>query len=309
MNALALFAVLALCAPPAPRYTVLAADRGTGQIALVEPDGTVSWKYETKHDIHDLHRLPNGNILTHTSHTKVVEINPAKEIVWSYESKPVSGGAGRVEVHAFQRLSDGNTMIAESGNARIIEVNPAGTIVKTVKLNVPRPDAHRDTRMVRKLSSGNYLVCHEGQGLVREYDGDGKTIWEYQLNLGNRPRRPGHGVEGHGIEVYGAVRLPNGNTLIAGGNNNRVLEVNPAKEIVWQLDQKEIPGVTIAWVTTLQVLPSGNILIGNCHAGKENPQLIEVTREKKLVWSFKDWTNFGDNTASALIVGVDGVIR
>ena len=46
------------------------------------------------------------------------------------------------------------------------------------------PDPHRDTRMVRKLDSGNYLVCHEGDGCVREYDAAGKVVWEYKLDLG-----------------------------------------------------------------------------------------------------------------------------
>ena len=55
-------------------------------------------------------------------------------------------------------------------------------------------------------------------------------MWEYTLDLGGRPRSPGHGPEGHGTEVFGAMRLPNGNTLIAGGNNNRVLEVTPGRQ-------------------------------------------------------------------------------
>src|SRR5437899_2053641 len=83
-----------------------------------------------------------------------------------------------------------------------------------------------------KLPSGNYLVCHEGDGVVREYDSNGTVVWSYTLDLAGRPRSPGHGPEGHGTEVFGALRLPNGNTLIAGGNNNRVLEVNPKGQIV-----------------------------------------------------------------------------
>jgi len=291
-------------------HRVLAADRGTGKLAIVGPDGKVEWEFANKHDVHDLHMLPNGNILTHTSPTTTVEINPKKEIVWKYESKPKDGYKGRIEVHAFQRLADGNTMIAESGNGRIIEVNAEGKIVKEIALKLVKPDAHRDTRMVRKLDSGNYLVCHESQGLVREYDPAGKVVWEYKLDLGNRPASPGHGPEGHGVEVYGAVRLKNGNTLVAGGNNNRVLEVDPKGTVVWSVDQKELPGVTLAWVTTLQVLPNGNVIIGNCHAGAENPQLVEVTREKKVVWTFKDHKTFGNNMASALVLGVEGqVIR
>jgi hypothetical protein len=58
------------------------------------------------------------------------------------------------------------------------------------------------------------------------------------------------------------------------------------------------------------VLPNGNIVIGNCHAGPENPQLIEVTRDKKVVWTFRDFKNFGNNLAAAQVLDVDGdVIR
>jgi outer membrane protein assembly factor BamB len=289
-------------------HRVLAADRGTGKMIIVGADGKTEWEYPNKHDVHDLHMLPNGNILTHTSHTRIVEINPQKEIVWSYESKPKDGNKGKVEVHAFQRLNNGDTMIAESGNSRIIEVNKAREIVKTIPLQVTKPDAHRDTRMVRKLENEHYLVCHEGEGAVKEYDETGKVIWQYNLDLNGRPRSNGHGPEGHGVEVYGAVRLPNGNTLIAGGNNNRVIEVSPDKKIVWQVDQKELPGITLAWVTTLQVLPNGNVIIGNCHAGPENPQLVEVTRDKKVVWTFKDFKRFGNNLASAQVLGIEGTV-
>lgn len=291
-------------------HRILAADRETGRLAIIGPDGKIEWEVSNKHDVHDLHVLGNGNILTHTSHTTIVEINPKKEVVWKYEAKPKPGYNGKIEVHAFQRLPDGNTMIAESGNSRIIEVNKEGKIVKEIPLKVKSPSAHRDTRMVRKLDNGHYLVCHEGEGTVKEYDSAGKVVWQYTLDLAGRPRSNGHGPEGHGLEVYGAVRLPNGNTLIAGGNNNRVIEVTPDKNIVWQIDQKDLPGITLAWVTTLQVLPNGNIIIGNCHAGPQNPQLIEVTRDKKVVWTFKDHKLFGNSLASAQVLDVKGnVIR
>ncbi len=296
-------------AADAPGRRVLAADRGTGKLAIVNAKGEVEWEFANKHDVHDLHLLPNGNILTHTSNTNVVEISPKKEIVWKYEAKPKEGYKGRIEIHAFQRLADGNTMVAESGNSRIVEVNAKGEIVKAVPLTVKKSDAHRDTRMVRKLDNGHYLVCHEGEGRVREYDGAGKIVWEYALDLGGRPRSNGHGPEGHGVEVFGAIRLANGNTLIAGGNNNRVIEVNPKQEIVWQVGQKDLPGITLAWVTTLHALPNGNIVIGNCHAGEANPQLIEVTREKKVVWTYKDFKTFGNNLASAVILDEPKAIR
>lgn len=300
------FAAAAPAAGP-PKYRVLAQDNG--RVAIVGPDGKAEWEVECKYNSHDIHLLPGGNLLLHTGPATVSEVTPKKEVVWKYEAKPADGYRGRVEVHAFQRLADGNTMVAESGNRRIVEVGPDGKIVKTVPLVVKKPDPHRDTRLVRKLDGGNYLACHEGDGCVREYDPAGKVVWEYALDLNGRPRSGGHGPEGHGTEVFGAVRLANGNTVVAGGNNNRVVEVDRAGKVVWSLDQKDLPGITLAWVTTIQVLPNGNLIVGNCHAGPENPQLIEVTRDKKVVWTFKNFQVFGNSCAAAQVLDIPGVIR
>lgn len=289
-------------------YRVLAADKG--RVAIVDAKGNVEWETPAEGSPHDLWLLPDGNRLFPIGHAKLVEMTPAKKIVWEYESKSVSGKAGRVEIHAFQRLDSGLTMIAESGNGRLIEVDRAGKIVHEIPLTLDKPHPHRDTRLVRRLDNGNYLVCHEGDGKLREYDRKGKVVWSYTLDLGSRPRSPGHGPEGHGTEVYGALRLKNGNTLIAGGNNNRVLEVTPAGETVWSLDQKELPGITLAWVTTLHVLPDGNIIVGNCHAGEENPQLFEVTRDKHVVWKFRDFKTFGNGLAAAHVLDLpEGTLR
>ncbi len=288
-------------------HRFLAADKG--HICLVSAEGKVEWEAPCAGDVHDLTLLPNGNVLFPMSSTEIVEMSPDKKIVWRHDSKPKAGYDGRVEVHAFQRLDNGLTMIAESGNRRIIEVDSEGKIQKEFALTVDHPHHHRDTRMARKLSNGHYLVCHEADATVREYDETGKVIWSHTLDLAGRPRSDGHGVEGHGTEVYGAIRLPCGNTLIAAGNGNRVIEVNPQGETVWSVEQKELPGITFAWVTTLHALPNGNIIIGNCHAGPENPQLIEVTRDKQVVWTMKNFEVFGNSTASAQIVDVPGAVR
>jgi hypothetical protein len=304
---LAAFAAPSTAVAAEPAYRVLAADRGA--VSLVEPNGKVAWSIPNKAEVHDIQMLPNGNILVPTGRATVSELTPDGKVVWSYTAKP-AGYAGAIEVHACQRLDDGRTLVAESGPKRLVEVDPSGNVVLEIPLTVTKPNPHRDTRMARKTAAGTYLVCHEGDGAVREYDAKGKVIWQYQLDLAGRPRTPGHGPEGHGTEVYGAVRLANGNTLIAGGNANRVIEVNPAGQTVWSLEQNDIPGVTLAWVTTLHALPNGNVIVGNCHAGPGNPQLIEVTRDKKLVWSFKDFKTFGNGLAAAHVLDTPpGTIR
>lgn len=298
-----IFAMTTTAAEPA--YRVLAQDKG--RVVIVNAKGELEWEAPCGH-AHDIAALANGNFLLHTGPATVSEMTPAKKIVWQYEAKPKAGYKGRVEVHAFQRLDDGLTMVAESGNKRIVEVDREGKIVNEIALTVNKPDPHRDTRLVRKIANGNYLVCHEGDGMVREYDSAGKVVWSYTLDLAGRPRTPGH--DGHGVEVFGAIRRDNGNTIIAGGNNNRVIEVDKDGKIVWSVDHDELPGIRLAWVTTLQLLPNGNLIVGNCHAGEKNPQLFEVTRDKKVVWTFRDFKHLGNDVAAAQVLGIEGkVIR
>lgn len=286
-----------------PPRRLLVADDSVKRLAIVAPDGSLEWELKIG-AIHDAQLLPNGNILTQLGWQRVVEVAPDKQIVWEYDSGKMNGNAGKpVEVHAIQRLDNGLTMIAESGPARIIEVDREGKIRHEVKLKVDRPNAHSDTRLVRKIANGNYLVAQENDGFVREYDSAGKIVWEYEVPLFGKERKGGHGPEAFGNSVFSAIRLTNGNTLIATGNGHSVLEVTSKKEIVWKIEQKDLPGITLAWVTRLERLPNGNTLIGNCHAGPDNPQFIEVTPDKKVVWTFRDFKNFGDSTPIQIVLG------
>lgn len=291
-------------------HRLLVSDDTKHHIAVVGADGRIEWEYKVN-ALHDLHALSNGHFLFETSYQHIVEVDPKSDkVVWEYDASKANGNAGkRVEVHAIQRLADGNTMIVESGNGRIIEVDPAGKIVKEVKLKRNHPSAHSDTRLARKLANGHYLVSHEADGAVREYDGDGNVVWEFEVPLFGQKPAGGHGPEAFGNQTFQPLRLANGNTLIATGNGHSVLEVTPEKKIVWAIHQKDLPGITLAWVTTLQVLPNGHIVFGNCHAGPDNPQVIEVDRDKHVVWTFKDQTNFGNATTNSQVLDVEPVVR
>jgi outer membrane protein assembly factor BamB len=263
-----------------------AADYQKKVAALVGKDNAVLWSIPIR-DIHDVQPLENGNWLLQTAFTNVIEVDREGKEVWRYEAgKTPQGGA--IEIHAFRRLENGLTMIAESGAARIVEVDRDGKVVHRIALSVPNPDAHRDTRLVRPTPNGNYLVAHEALGLAREYDRTGKIVWEYNV----------------GTKLYSAVRLKNGNTLIGTGDGHRVIEVNAEKEIVWQLQEKELPGVQLAWITMVDRLDNGNTWIVNCHAGPENPQVLEVSPAKKVVWTLKDFDRFGNALPVAVPMGI-----
>ena len=300
-------ACLGAAADSTSGHRLLAADSSTRRIAIVGADGKIEWQQKVG-DLHDLHVLPNGNLLFQRSFQHVVEVDPKTDhTVWEYDAGRMNGNEGkRVEVHAFQRLRNGDTMIVESGPARILEVDTAGQVKREIKLKVNNPNAHSDTRLARKLDNGHYLVSHERDGAIREYNRKGEVVWEYAIPLFDKQPRGGHGPEAFGNQAFSALRLRNGNTLIGNGNGHSILEVTPSKDIVWSLHQNDLPGITLAWVTTLQVLPNGNIVFGNCHAGPENPQIIEITRDKKVVWTFKDFTNFGNSLTNSIVLDVKG---
>src|SRR5258708_364064 len=94
-------------------YKILGSDRG--KISIVDSKGKVEWEVANPSEVHDLMRLTNGNILFTTSGPKVVEMTPDKKIVWEYAPKPKTASIPRVEIHAIQRLANGDTMVAESG--------------------------------------------------------------------------------------------------------------------------------------------------------------------------------------------------
>ncbi len=262
--------------------TLFAADYEKKIAAVVNADNTIALQLPIQ-AIHDAQPLPNGNWLLQTTFTEVVEVDGKGKEVWKY--KPAAE-SGKVEIHAFRRLENGLTMVAESGATRIIEVNKEGAIVHSTPIKVSTPNPHRDTRLVRITPTGNYLVAHEGEKCIREYDREGSVVWEY----------------GVGSQLYSAVRLSNGNTLVGSGDGHRVIEVTKDKKIVWEVNESDLEGVKLAWVTMVDRLPNGNTWIVNCHAGPNNPQIVEVTPDKKVVWSFKDFKRFGNALPVAIAI-------
>lgn len=278
---------------------------GNDTLAVVAPDGKVEWEMPWKGGTHDLHVLPNGNLLAVRDGHVVVEVDrKSKADVWTYDSAARNGNEGkRVEVHAIQPLDGGSVMIAESGPTRLIEVDRKGMLLKSIALKVDKPDPHRDTRLARKLDNGNYLVCHEGDGVVREYDGDSNVVWEFPVPLFGKDPKPGHGPEAFGNQVFGAIRLTNGNTLIGAGNGHAVLEVTPEKRIVWEVHQNDLPGITLAWVTTVTMKPNGNIIFGNCHAGPGQPQIIEIEHDSRhAIWTFDHYDLLGNDLTNSVVL-------
>jgi len=245
------------------------ADYSQGKVFIVSAEGKAEWDYPAA-SCNDLWVLPNGNLLFTTGHG-VKEVSRDKKIIFDYQSKS--------EIYACQRLANGNTFIGECNAGRLLEVEPSGKIAKEIRLLPEGKDGgHLYMRNARRLGNGNYLVAHYGGQVVKEYDPQGKVIREIPA-LGS---------------PHSVIRLGNGNTLIAVGDNpggSRVFECDPDGKTVWEVKSDELPGAKLFFMTGLQRLPNGNTVmsnwLGHNQFGKA-PHLIEVTPDKKVVWTFAD---------------------
>jgi len=203
----------------------------------------VLWQHNLSGPVHSLHLLPNLNLLTQDEWKNIIEIDLAAGVVWKYDAeksnRTKANTPKKFEVHAVQRLDKGKTMIVESGSSRIIEVGPKGKLLKEIPLKVSEPNGHSDTRQVHKLDNGHYLVAREADQVVKEYDTEGKVVWEFPIPLFGNEHARGRGPEGFSGRCFNAIKATNGNYLIATGNGHRVLEVTLAKEIVWGFNDFE----------------------------------------------------------------------
>ena len=98
---------------------------------------------------HGVDRLANGNILVADEDAqRVIEIDwETKDIAWQYGITDQAGDGPRQlkEPNAARRLSDGDTLIADAGNARVLRVSADGTIDREYDMkSLARPSWHAE---------------------------------------------------------------------------------------------------------------------------------------------------------------------
>lgn len=254
---------------------VLISGAGLGKIALMDGNSREKWSWPIADEISDAVVLENGNILHSDKMGFIREIKPdystgkGGDIVWEWKAAPINGKTG--EIHSAQPLPGGRILIGEShdGISFIREIDrKTGEVLKTVELkNIG--GKHSTFRQIRKTPQGTYLVTQPtSQGKAMEVDSEGKIIRTFPDGK------------------YTAIRLPNGNTLIACGDAHRLIEVNPDNDIIWEIGKNDIPNVTLGFVAGVQRLPNGNTVITNWggHGGASGPAILEVTPDKKVAW-------------------------
>lgn len=238
---------------------------GDGRVLLLNADGAIAWQQQAGGLVHDVWMLPNGNVL-YADGASVTEVTPEKKVVFQYKAADQHGGG----TFACQRLANGNTVIGENSTGKVLEVDPQGKVVFQLQTKDAKPGDHHNQRMVRKLPNGNYLVCHSGAHVVREYKPDATIAWEQKTpNL-----------------AFAAIRKANGNTLVS--TLGALIEYRPDGTIAWEFKNSDIPGLTITNMTGMHLLSNGNIVTGcyQAYQGGRGCGLLEITPDKRAVWNF-----------------------
>jgi hypothetical protein len=264
------------------------------QTIYIVRKGRIAWTYDIPfHDtttgemeeLGDATMRPNGNIVF-CRKTGASEVTPDKKVIWNYEAPKGT------EIHSVEPIDDDKILMVINGDPATIKlINiKSGKTEKEVTLPTGGPKPHGQFRRVRITEAGTLLAAHMDAGKVAEYDWNGKELWT--VNVGS---------------PWLATRLKNGNTLIT-SNHGFVIEVNQQGKTVWEINQKDLPDFKLYIPQVAVRLANGNTVITNwCPNGIKKPedwpgsaQLLEVTRDKKLVWALSQWSDPDLGPASSI---------
>ena len=232
----------------------------------------------------DVERLDNENTLIadagdeHGRGSEVVEVTPDKEIAWRY-----AGTEDKLLrfAHSAKRLPNGNTLIADTTNDRVIEVTPAGEIAwNTDDLGDGTGTLSDGSHLwypnkAKQLDDGTILITDRNNDRAIQISRDGRALWQYA---------------GQVEHPHNATLLANGNLIICDSDGQYVKEVDRAGSLVWSYGD----GTTemLFWPRDADRLMGGNTLITD----SKHHRVIEVTPDGQVTWQYQVdyWANFYD---------------
>jgi HEAT repeat protein len=186
------------------RNRVLICEYGSTQLTERTTKGEIVWRKAVPYGTLSARRLRNGNTFIATRN-RLVEVDKAGKEVKAY-SRPVS------DIMAADRAADGETGFVTSGSV-FVRLDRAGKQIKSFSVGPGRVYSYGST--LQLLPKGHILVVFYTNGVVIEYDADGKSVWQASL-----------------LRPIAARRLPNGHTLVSTNFGQRMVELDKAgKEV------------------------------------------------------------------------------
>ena len=226
-------------------------------------------------------------VLVSASYGKnILAITDAKgDVLWSYKTAGrEKGHAGHHDVHM---LKNGNILFHETWQD-VKEINLKKKIVW--KYDCATANGNRgkgvNVHAFSRLANGHTQIVESGVGRVIDVDRNGKLIRSFDLKPGGT------------ASTRWARATPQGTLLVCSEQPGVVTEYDKKGKVVWEIKGK-VPGtdIELKWMTCLQEMENGNFIVGNCHAGPDNPQIFEITRDNKVIWEFNEFGLVGNGLA------------
>jgi hypothetical protein len=184
-----------------PGGRLLVGDSRDGLLYEMEPRGNIGWKH-TGIAPTSIQRLPNGNTVVST-YQNIIELTREGKTVFNYTTQG--------HTYHARKLPDGHYIWIDACG-EIGEVDEKGAVIAKARLATGL-----SWGSIERLRNGRYLVALGGVGKVQEVDMTGKVYWEKAVNNPNR-----------------AVRLANGNTLVASHADQAIYEFDPNGNERWK---------------------------------------------------------------------------
>lgn len=244
------------------------------QVAVIDEKGETLWSLGPEDGVEhpqDAAVTKDGNLFFSVlTGAKMVRMSD-KKLLWSYTAP--EGTQNPVA----QPLGDGLFLVGNEGPCQLLEINAQSEVKRLIKVNdSPFQGVHGQFRFCRKTPDGTYLFPMINAGILREYDADGRQLRQFPVTgmpvaAIRLPRAGGNGA------------APSGDTVA--GCGSAVEQYDAENRLVWRFDCVEDGRLKPALVTAVSRLKNGNTLIGYYHNDPACPDIIEISPEKKIVWS------------------------
>lgn len=207
-----------------------------------------------------------------------------KEIVWKLKLEKGQ------EAHTAHFLPNGNILVGVCTipQARILELDKNGKILKETNFETGIENPHGQFRQIIKNKKGNYVVPLIGKGTIAEINPKGEIVRNINLKA----------------PIFSVKELKNGNWLLS-CDGGRIFIVNPnTEEKLRVIDNSNIDGAKMLFMTEARMLKNGNILASNWNGhskDKSQPKLMEIDKNNKVVWVLKDDAEISNISAVSIV--------
>jgi outer membrane protein assembly factor BamB len=261
-------------------YNVLIADRGNNRIIEVTPEKKIVWEYDFKnlksgYGADDAFFADGGKTLSvNLENYHLIELidYATKKVTWQYGTpgKPGMGAGYLFSPDDAFKLPNGDVMVADIKNCRVLEISPDKKIVRQygkTRECLNKPGFLAAPNGDTPLPNGHVLISNIMSKSVVELDSNWNLIFSLVLPLAY-PSDP---------QLTKA-----GNILVADYTNpGKIIEITRTGSVLWEYDGEN--GVLLNKPSLAIELPNGNILSNDDY----NDRVIVINKQtKKIVWQY-----------------------